>query len=91
MGNRLSLAISQKGHREQLAAFMTNNAGAALFGVGSGKPEREYVTLESVGLEEEQAEPVFGGFYTDSTEEHCSGSVYDYTNWLMDGQLNLED
>lgn len=49
----------------------------------------ECISLEEAGLEEDGDGPVFGGF--NSGVERLGGGVLEYTAWLMDGELNLEE
>ena len=92
-----TVAYSQAQHRAQIAAWLQSPAGLSIAAMHLEQViDHDTLTLEEAGLEEVEMErqPVFGGFYQDSTVEHCSGGCYEVCAWFYENDssaLELTD
>lgn len=87
MAHKITPNQVQAKHRKELAEWLASPEGIAASSqfLTSDLSQYEFISLEDIGLEESPCEPVFGGFYSDSANEHISGGIYELLDWFYDG------
>ena len=86
-----TVAYSQAQHRAQLVAWLQSPAELSIAAMHLEQViDYGYQTLEEAGLEEAEMkhQPVFGGFYQDSTVAHCSGGCYEVCAWFYENDAS---
>lgn len=84
-----TVCLSKKAHHQELTNWYNSNKHLAAFHQEQ-EVDHPFISYEEAGIEESSSCPVFGGFVGDNKVEHLSGGIFEYTYWLMDGEINLE-